>query len=196
MNCSTGSTPFCDRGTGKYSASRSCSARVNASQRFARVEVHFVAHAQQEILGRHQATMIEFRHHAHVVQPVRIGHTALEIPQPAQQMDVAQSAARSLHVRLQQVDRFAVLNALLAALGDEILGQYGATLFEHHLHLFGESRVDFDIADHETGFEQRRADLRSRSGPSAPLQPPCAGFGPGSDKRRKCLALAARQAGR
>ena len=42
--------------------------------RLVRVKVHLVASTQQKVLRRHQPPMIELPQHAHVVQPVGIGH--------------------------------------------------------------------------------------------------------------------------
>lgn len=83
--------------------------------RFAGVEVQFVAQAKEELIGPLDRLGVVAGEDAGRGQLLGLRCAVANRPGPAEQLQIAQSTPRSLHVRLQQVDRLAKLDAFLPA---------------------------------------------------------------------------------
>ena len=128
------------------------------------VEVHFVAQPQQEGLGVLQAVVLELRHRPLHEEPLGVGLAMLGEADPAEQMDVAQAAARALHVRFEQVEALAVLVALLGAGVVERLADGLRALADHAIEQSAKVIVQRLAAGDQPAVDQRRADHRVGAG--------------------------------
>ena len=79
------------------------------------VEVQFVAQSQQKLAAVAQGVLVRLAEDALQLQRVGIGLAIAGKAEPPHELQIAQSAARALDVRLQQKDGLAVLPPLLSA---------------------------------------------------------------------------------
>ena len=108
--------------------------------------------------------MIEFREHSHVVEAVKVGDTAANEPEPAEEVQIAQSAARPLDVWLEQINGFAILLALGTPGGDEFAAEDRCAPLDHGVECQEVAVVDGGVSEQEPGFDERGSDLGFGSG--------------------------------
>ncbi len=148
---------------------RSCSARSSTSAACPAWKCISLRSRSRNSAARRIAVTSSSWSAAQGVQLAEIGRSISDQPEPADQLDVAQAAARPLDVRLQEEDGLAVSQPLLPAVSlDSRHKPAGAAmrLPQQTTPVSVEQRF---AASQQPGFDQRRADHRLVAGQAARL---------------------------